>query len=69
MLSKKTWSLVICTFATYSTCYSQTTNSNKNNSVFIEYLTTVELANKIEEGFSTVLIYTAGQKRRGHTLC
>lgn len=65
MLSKKTLSLVICAFATYYACYTQKTNINKNNSVFIEYLTTVELTNKIKEGFSTVLIYSGGTEETG----
>ena len=65
MVSKKTLSLVICTFATYYACYAQKNNINKNNSVFIEYLTTVELTNKIKEGFSTVLIYSGGTEETG----
>lgn len=65
MLSKTTLSLVICTFATYYACYAQKTNINKNNSIFIEYLTTVELTKKIKEGFSTVLIYSGGTEETG----
>jgi hypothetical protein len=65
MLSKKTLSLAICSFMTYSICFAQITNINKNNPVFIEYFTTVELAKKISEGFSTVLIYSGGTEETG----
>ena len=65
MLSKNILSVMICTFATYAACYPQTINSNKNNAVFIEYLTTVELTNKIKAGFSTVLIYSGGTEETG----
>lgn len=65
MLSYKTLSLVICMFSTYSSSYSQATKSHENNTVFIEYLTTLELTNKIKEGFSTVLIYSGGTEETG----
>ena len=65
MVFKKTLSLVICSFAIYSPCDAQNPTSIKNTSVFIEYLTTVELTNKIKEGFSTVLIYSGGTEETG----
>jgi creatinine amidohydrolase/Fe(II)-dependent formamide hydrolase-like protein len=65
MLSKKNLFLVICVFATYSECFSQKTNINKNSPVFIESFTTVELTDKIREGFSTILIYSGGTEETG----
>jgi creatinine amidohydrolase/Fe(II)-dependent formamide hydrolase-like protein len=65
MLVEKALILVICAFASYSACYAQKSNSSKSNTVFIEYLTSVELADKIREGFSTVLIYSGGTEETG----
>ena len=58
-------SFIICIFATYNACYAQTNNRNNSKSVFIEYLTTVELTAKIREGFSSVLIYSGGTEETG----
>lgn len=46
-------------------CYSQSIRNANSKSVFIENLTTFELSEKIERGYTTVLIYSGGTEATG----
>lgn len=65
MIPVKYLALVFFAFMVCPAGFAQKASSNKNSTVFIEHLTTVELAKKIKDGFSTVLIYSGGTEETG----
>ena len=65
MTIQKTYLVVLLTFLGQLYSYAQSDKGQKTENVFIEYLTSQELSQKIENGFKTVLIFSGGTEASG----